>query len=302
MNTVALPADRAFSQYRLAILCVIMSSTINSGGGLLFRSLETANEWQVIFFRALGLALSLSIVFTLQQRRDLVPSLLRIGLWGVLGSVAIANASVCFIISLSHTTVANTLFILSAVPFFTAILARIFLGERVRRITWIAMAVSLVGICIMLGDGFSAGNLFGNVMALVCALSFASFVVILRRGRNTNMLPAVILGALLSALTGAFMSGFQFAIPASEIATCLLWGGVLSCAAHTLFTFGSRHVEGAELTLIVLLEFILGPIWVWLIISEQPSNLTLLGGSLVLVAVASRGLAGIRPKRKIPSP
>ena len=230
----------------------------------------------------------------MQQRREILSALRRTGRRGLLGAIAIGATNSGFIWAMSHTTIANAMFILSAAPFFTALLAWVFLKEEVARGLWFAMGAALAGIGIMLGDGLSAGHFLGNMLAVFSALSFACFVVILRHGRHTNMLPIVILGSLLSALFAATMAGFDLAVPAGDLAIALIWGGVLSSVVHVLFVFGSRHVQGAELTLVILLEFILAPLWVWIAFAERPSLLTLAGGALVLLAVASRGLLALR--------
>ena len=165
-----------------------------------------------------------------------------------------------------------------------------------RRGTWFAIAAALVGVAVMVGDGFAAGTVFGNLMALVAALSFSCFVVILRRGRATNMLPSISIGGLAAALTGAVMADGNLALPLGDLLLCIAWSGIVSCAANVLFTFGSRHVLGAEITLFMLVDFILGPIWVWLFLNEVPSNLTLIGGIIVLTAVIARALTGMRPR------
>ena len=290
----ATPGAAEPGPYRLAIFLVVASSAINSVNGLLLRSIESATPWQVIAIRSAALAAALIGVFLVQQRREILSALRSVGSWGLFGAVAIGATNSGFVWAMSHTTIANAMFILSAVPFFTALLARVFLNERVDRGLWFAMGAALAGIGIMLGDGLGAGHLLGNVLAVFSALGFACFVVILRRGRRTNMLPIVILGSLLSALFAAAMNGFDLAVPAGDLAIALVWGGVLSCVVHVLFVFGSRHVQGAELTLVVLLEFILAPVWVWLAFAERPSVLALAGGALVLLAVASRGVAALR--------
>ena len=146
---------------------------------------------------------------------------------------------------MTYTTVANTMFVLSGAPFFAALLGRIVLGEVVERGVWVAMCVALAGVGVMLWDGFGAGTLLGNALALLAALSFGSFVVVLRKGRGVNMLPVVILGTALGALNAAFMSGFALAISFHDAALLFLWGAVLSGIVHVIFTWSSRHVPGS---------------------------------------------------------
>lgn len=285
--------------YRRAVVLVLVSGSVNSVGGLLLRSLEAATDWQIIFYRSTALAASLFVLLAVQYRGRMIAVFGRIGVWGFVGGLLYGAATTGYVLSLTHTTIANTLFILSAIPFFTAALAWALLRESVRRATWIAMAAALAGIAVMVGGGFAAGTVFGNLMALLAALSFSCFVVILRRFRAINMLPSLGLGALVAALTAALMAGGDLAVPAGDIALCLVWGGVLSFFVNAAFIFGARYVVGAEVTLLTLVEFILGPIWVWLFVNEVPSPSTLIGGAIVLSAVAGRALTGMRPRRPI---
>ena len=286
------------NHYRLALLLVIASSVANSANGLIVRSMDSAGGWQIIFYRSCFLAGALGVVFVVQSGGRVRSALRELRPWALLGSLAIASVNTCFILAMTYTTVANAMFVLSAAPFFAALLGWIVLGETVERGVWVAMGVALAGIGVMLWDGFGAGTLLGNSLALLAALSFGSFVVVLRKGRGVNMLPVVIIGTMLGALNAMFMSGFALAISFHDAALLFLWGAVLSGTVHVIFTWSSRHVPGAELTLLILIEFVLSPVWVWLVIDEQPSPATLLGGALVIASVASRALLSFRPEAR----
>lgn len=280
--------------YRLALLMVIATSVANSGSGLIVRSMETAGGWQIIFYRSWFLAVTLGVVFVVQSRWRVRAALRELRPWALLGSLCIASVNTCFILALTYTTVANTMFLLSAAPFFAALLGWLILGESVARGVWLAMGVALVGMGVMVWDGLGAGTLLGNALAVTAAFSFGTFVVILRKGRGVNMLPVVILGTALGGLFAGFMSGWALAVSFHDVALLFLWGTLLSGTVHVIFTWGSRHVPGAELTLLVLIEFILAPVWVWLVIDERPSLATLIGGTLVMASVASRAIASFR--------
>ena len=281
------------SYYRTALLLVIASSIANSANGLIVRSMESADGWQIVFYRSWFLAGALATVFAVQAGGRMRAALLDLRPWMVVGSVFIAAVNTCFILAITYTTVANTMFLLSGAPFFAALFGRIVLGEDVARGVWIAMCVALLGMGVMLWDGLGAGVLLGNALALLAALCFGAFAVVLRKGRGVNMLPVVVLGAVLGGVNGALMCGGEFAIPLRDAALLFVWGALLSGTVHVIFTWGSRHVPGAELTLLILIEFILSPMWVWLFIDERPSVATLVGGTLVLASVASRALASL---------
>lgn len=281
----------------LAYLLVLLSTVTNSTSGLLARSVDSATDWQVIFFRGSTLALTVTGLLILRYRGDVIGEVRRIGRWGILGGLFYAGTNVCYPMALAHTTVANAMLPLSAIPLFTAILARVFLKETVGAATWAAMAIACGGIAIMLGDGLATGTLFGNAMALVAALCFSAFVVVLRGGRTTNMLPSTAVGGVMAVVLAAIMSGGDLAVTPGDLAVCMTWGGVVTTIAHVLIVFGSRHVAGAELTLLLLVEFILGPIWVLLVFAEVPSVMTVVGGCVVLFAVVFRTILELRRLR-----
>ena len=285
-------------RYRLALFLVIASSVGNSGSGLILRSMDSADGWQVIFWRSCFLTIALSIVFVVQSGWRVRAAIRELRPWALLGSLCIASVNTCFILALTLTTVANTMFLMGAAPFFAALLGWLVLGERVERGVWLAMGVALVGMGVMVWDGLGAGTLLGNALAVGTAFSFGAFVVILRKGRTTNMLPIVILGTVLAAVNAAVLSGWAFSISHHDVALLFFWGALLAGTVHAIFTWASRHVPGAELTLLVLIEFILAPLWVWLVIDERPSLATLIGGSLVIAAVASRALGSLRAQAR----
>ena len=284
------------SYYRTALLLVIASAFVNSANGLIVRSMEAANDWQIVFYRSWFLAGALAAVFAVQSAGRLRAALRDLRPWMVVGSVFIAAVNTLFILSITHTTVANTMFLLSGAPFFAALLGRLVLGERVARGVWIAMSVALFGMAVMLWEGMGAGTLYGNSLALLAAICFGAFAVVLRKGRGVNMLPIVVFGAVLGGMNSALMCDGAFAIPLRDAALLFVWGALLSGTVHVIFTWGSRHVPGAELTLLILIEFILSPMWVWLAIDERPSLPTLVGGALVLASVASRAIASFRTR------
>ena len=286
--------------HRLALGLVAGSSAANSVNGLLLRSVEAANEWQLVFYRSASLAVSLAIVFVLLHRTRVWAELRRLTGVSIAGGVALSVTNTGFIWSVQHTTVANTMFVLGAIPFFTAILAWLFLGERVARKLWITIGLAMTGVLIMVWDGVGTGSAFGNGMAVLTALGFATYVVILRRGRATDMLPIIVFSGILSASVAAVMVGFDLSVSVRDAGLMIVWGAGLSALVHFLFTFGSRHVQGAELSLMALLEFALAPIWVLLVFDERPTALTLAGGVLVMLAVFAQ--AGPAFRKTPPTP
>ena len=266
------------------------SCVLVSVNGLVIRSFDSVSDWQIIFYRQAFFIAGMLLVLILQHRSRLPGMFRQVGWAGIGGAISLGLANPTFIMALSHTTVASALFTISAAPLITAVLARIFLKEYISRPTMVAIIVAIVGISIMVSDGVLSGSIFGNLLALLCAFFFSTFVIFLRVGKDRNMLPASVMGGIIGGLIGLVGSGFDFRVSLPDLSLFFLWGAVIATIVHYFFTLGSRYITGAEIMLITLIEFTLGPIWVWLAFGEQPTRLALIGGIIVLSAVAARSL------------
>ena len=178
-------------------------------------------------------------------------------------------------------------------PFIAAALGWLVLRERVRPVAWLCMCVALAGVGLMFVDGLAAGRLVGNLVALGPPASFAVMIVMFRRRKGVDMVPATCLGGLVGILAGAAMAD-GFAISGPDLALCVLLGSVQVGAGFLLITLGARHVPAGEVALFALTETVLAPIWVWLLVDEVPSLPSLAGGALVLAAVTVAAVAGLR--------
>ena len=163
------------------------------------------------------------------------------------------------------------------------------------------MCVAALGVFIMISGGSGSGSIYGNLLALMTALCFSGFAVVVRRYRNVEMLPALLIsGAIIAAVTLPLLWG-QLAVPWRDVIWCFMLGGFISALSNVLFIIASRHLVAAELTLFMLLEFALGPVWVWLFINEIPARWTVVGGSLVVGSVLFRVMFELRQNRHIQS-
>jgi DME family drug/metabolite transporter len=295
MSQIDLALGEQGSAWRRGVVMVMAAGALWSLGGLMVRSMGEAGAWQILFVRSAAVALAVLAVLLWRYGGGCLREIRRAGWLAVLAG-ALLGAGFCgFILALMHTTVANAVLMLSASPLLTAVLGWLLLGEAVRRATWLAMAVALIGVAVMVGGGIVAGAWFGNLMALMATAGFSGFAVALRRGRGGDMLPAVLWAGLLSALVAALMApGLSMTL--RDVALSAFMGAGLITGGMMLFTAGSRTVPSAELALLALTEVVLGPLWVWLAYAEVPHVLTLLGGALVLAAVVGRALSGTRRK------
>jgi len=261
------------------------------------RNISSADPWQIAFYRGLAFLFSISLILFHQHRLGIVTKIKKIGYPGMAGGFFLMLAQIFFIQSIANTSVAHALFTLSSIPFITAILAFIFLKEKLSLRTIIIMFFAFMGIFIMIKDGLGTGGFYGNIMALFCAFSFSTFVIILRKSRNIDMMPNLISGVLTLIVSFVISLG-NINVPIQDILLCFLWGGVLSGFVNSVFIFSTRYLLASEVTFFMLLEFSLGPFWVWIFLNETISQETFYGGIIVMISVAVYSLFEIKNSKK----
>ncbi|MBF9061152.1 EamA family transporter [Rhodobacterales bacterium HKCCSP123] len=284
-------------RYGTAAALVVLASVLWSLQGLVFRQIEAAEPWAILFWRSLGMLPVLAGFIAWQGRGRLCAGLLRAGPAAVIGAIGLVFAFGGAVYAIQSTTVANAVFLFAASPFLTALLGRAVLGERVRRRTWASIAVAVTGIAVMVGGGLERGALAGNLAALASAAGFAVFTVSLRRAGLRDPLPTVFLGgafAMTTAATLAGAAGQALAVPMADALWSLVMGVVMLSGGMVLYTLGSRVLAAADLALITMIEVMLAPVWVWLLLGETASRATLLGGVFILAAVLLNAGAGAR--------
>jgi drug/metabolite transporter, DME family len=283
--------------YISGVAMVAMAGALWSLIGVVIKLLDGMDTWQVLFWRSAGM-IPILTAFVLWRNGSLTRGLGPLAVAGAFGLIAAFGGGILAIQSLP---LANAVFLFSASPFLTALLGRVLLGERVRPLTWAAIAIAGLGIWRMIGGTtLGAGALTGHLAALGSALGFAVFTVALRAGKGGEMLPTVILGAVFSMIVSAgvlLMQGAPLMAPPADIATALMMGAALLGLGMTLYTIGSRVVPAGELALLSQVEVMLAPIWGWLILSEMPAPATLQGGALILGALLLNALTGAHARR-----
>ncbi|MDX1609448.1 MAG: DMT family transporter [Halofilum sp. (in: g-proteobacteria)] len=259
--------------------------------------LVSADRATLLFWRALLEGLTLWAVLALYYRGRLLSVTLAMGWLGLLATGVFALSTILFVSSITLTTAANTLFILSTAPLFAAVISWLVLGERVALRTWVAIALALLGIGIIFGGGIGGGTVLGDALAVATAISLAAQLSIARHARASNLVPALAAGMLLVAL----LTGFTFAAPLSIGRMDVLWLGLLGCVvlpvAFGLLTLAPRYIPSPEVSLIMQLEAVLGPLWVWLGVGEVPPLATFIGGGLVFFTLVIHSALGLRAYR-----
>ncbi len=292
--------------YLKGFFLVSFAATMWSFGALIVRYMVDAQiyQWQYLFFRGLMIATVLLIYLMARKGIAFVIDFKNIGLSGLIGACGLVAAFSGFIWSITLTTAANTLFMLAVTPFIAAILGIIFLQEKIRSMTWIAMAIALSGVLVMVTEGLETGNLLGNLVALVSAIGFAVFSVSLRWRKETPQFTTVALAGVLCALFTLLILFFHNdtpAMPLRNVYLSILHGTIVGLGL-ILFSMGARYLQTAELTLLSLIEVVGGVLWVYLPIfgiNEVPSTLTIIGGIIVLCAIVLDGMGARQQKQMI---
>ncbi len=287
--------ERDLRGYLLVFFAGVLWSTV----GLGIRLIDEALVWQILLYRSLSMSALLYVVIRLRTGRDPLALARASGWGGVIGGLSLVVAYTGGIYAVQSTSVANAMMLFASAPLLAAVLGRVILREMVRPQTWVAIAVASGGIAIMVWDKSSGAALRGNLAALGSALGFAVFTITLRWGKNTEMMPSVFISGLFAiAIMGVICLWLGLPLVTSLPDTGIALGmGVFQVGAGlVLYTIGSKTVPAAELTLLSLAEVVLGPVWVWLVLGETASVNTLIGGTVLLVAIAGNALSGARRK------
>lgn len=272
-----------------------------SSGALVARLVATT-PWTTNLWRSLFASVFLGVLLSIARRRSILTQWREGGRPVVAVAACMAIASTCFIFSLAHTTVANTLLLMSTSPYVVGLLGWLLLGERVPPRTWLTMGVALAGAVVMVSSSYGRGGLFGDLLAVVMAASFAVATVLVRRHPSIPMAPAAALATAFTFLI-ALPSATPLATTPRDLLLLAFFGIGQFGAGFLLFMAGARLIPAAQTSLIGMLETVLGPVWVWLVLNERPDAASLAGGALILTAlVANTAVDLVRPRAVLPLP
>lgn len=268
-----------------------------SPDALLVRLVD-ADPATLLFWRCLLQSLTLFAALALIYRGRLPAAIGVMGRAGVGAALAFATSTTCFVLSIKLTVAANTLFILATSPLFAALISWLALGERVALRTWVAIALALFGIGVIFAGGLGDGTLLGDALAVGAAFSLATQLSIARHARAVNLVPALALGTLMVALVTGLGFASPLAIDRSDALWLALLGIVVMPVAFGLLTLAPRHIPSPEVSLVMQLEALLGPLWVWLGIGEVPPLATFVGGGIVLATLVAHSALTLRAYRQ----
>ena len=255
-----------------------------SWGGFIVRSFQEANVWQILFLRSLFFIIALILFLSLTYKNKVFKVIKDSGTPGVLGGFVMSFSFVAFIIAMNNTTVANVVFIISTQTMFLAIFGFFYLKEKVSLIGSYSIFLAMSGILIMVGDSISTGSLFGNLVALVIPINFAIYVMIIRKNSNLDMVPAMLYSGIFSLIYGAILSK-SFEFTSHDLFMGFLLGVPQLALGFICITIGSRTTASATVGLLMLMETLCGPLWVWLFLNEIPPISVFIGGLVIISAI-----------------
>ena len=251
----------------------------------LFIRLSNVDTWGLVFYRGIipffTVLLGTLIIYKLSFFKILLSS----GYHGIFYVITFSVTNITFVVSIQNTNVANTLVMIATAPMLSAILGAIFLKEPPDKKTWISIMITFLAIIYIFYDSLKLGNFFGDVLGFVTAIGLAVGAVIIRSAKNKNLVPAAVVGKLFVA-TFALLFIESFVLVGKDLLIVPLMCILCVAIPFVLVTIAPRFIPAAEVNLFFLLETIIGPIWVWLIIKEQPSLETLQGGLIIITTIA----------------
>lgn len=284
----------------VALVLMVIAPALWSIAGVLTRQTESAPPFELVFWRSVFAGLFVAATLAAWQGTGAIRALRATGWAGVLSGLMWAAMFTCFMLALTLTTTAGTLVTMSLAPLFTALLAWRVLREPVAPRTWIAIGVAALGMTVMFSEGLTQGDqraLLGTLVALCVPIASAINVTILRRtAARVDLIPAILIGALLSALICLPLI-LPFSASASDIVILAVLGIFQLGLPCVLYVIASRTLLAPELALLALIEVLLGPLWAWWGAGEVPGGETLIGGALVLAALAGNQLAAYQQSR-----
>ena len=255
-----------------------------SWGGFIIRSFEQASVWQILFLRSFFFLLGLTAFLFIVYKKNTLIKIKTSGLPALLGGFVLSFSFIAFVVAMSNTTVANVVFIISTQTMFLALFGFIYLKEKVSLIGSLSIFLAMSGILVMVGDSVSSGSLFGNLVALAIPINFAVLVMIIRKYKNLDMVPAIFYSGIFSCLYGLILSE-SFSFTFHDIFMGFLLGVPQLALGFICITIGSRTTPSATIGLLMLSETLFAPIWVWIFLGEIPPLSVFIGGLVIILAI-----------------
>ena len=265
------------------ILCLFAGFWLSFGGPLI-RSFEAASPWQILFWRSLFFILAIVAFLVLTYKKQAFSIIKKSGSAGILGGFFLSTSFVGYIFSMTETTIANVVFIISSQTLFLAVFGYFFLKEKISLRSFLAIILAVSGVILMVGDSISGGSLIGNLAALLIPINFSILIIIIRKHPDLDMVPAIFYSGIFSAIYGFILSE-NLIISQKDLGLSFLLGVPQLAFGFIFVTIGSRTTPAATVGLLMLTESIFGPIWGWLFFNEIPPTSVFIAGAMIITAV-----------------
>ena len=283
--------DKLSNQKKGSLLAFIAVMLITPDS--IFIRLSNIETWGMLFYRGAIPFVVVLIGLIFFYKNNLFKALLDIGYPGIFYIISFSICNITFIISIQNTNVANTLVMIAMAPMLSAILGSIFLKEIPDNKTWIAIIITLIAVSYIFHDSIEMGNFYGDLFGLITAFGLACNAVIARFAKNRDLVPSAVIGKLCVAIF-AFFFVDSFSLVGTDLLFIPLMCVMCVAIPFVLVTIAPRFIPAEEVNLFFLLETIIGPFWVWLIINEQPTIETIIGGSIILLTIAIHSFLKLR--------
>ena len=259
----------------------------------LFIRLSNIDTWGMLFYRG---AIPFVVVLTgllFFYKNNFLKALLGVGYPGIFYVLSFSICNITFIISIQNTNVANTLIMIAMAPLISAILGAIFLKELPDKKTWIAIIITFISVTYIFYDSVQLGNIMGDIFGLITSFGLAVNAILVRYAKDRDLVPSAVIGKLCVAIF-AFFFVESFDLIGNDLIIIPLMCVMCVALPFVLVTIAPRFITAAEVNLFFLLEVILGPIWVWMVIKEQPSIETIQGGVVIILAIAIHSFMSLK--------
>ena len=270
-------------------ILVLLGGFSLSWGGLIIRSFENASIWQILFYRSLFFLWALIIFLFLTYGKETLKKIKIAGTPGLIGGFFLSGSYVAYMYSMTETSVANVVFIISTQTIFLPVIAYFFLKEKISPRGMVAIVLAMIGVLLMIGDSLGTGSLYGNLAALAIPVNFSILILIIRKYPKVDMIPAIFYAGILSCIYGLLLLE-SVSISLKDIWLSFLLGVPQLAFGFIFITIGSRTTPAVMVGLLMLMETIFAPIWVWLFYNEIPPVSVLIGGLIIISAVVMKSL------------
>ena len=276
---------------------IFLGAVSLSFGGLIVKSFEGSTLWQILFWRSFFFIIVISIFLLISYKKTVFSALYKSGIPGLVGGVILSIGFASYVFAMYETTVANANFIIQTQTLFLAIFGYVFLKEKISKLTFTCIVIAVFGILLMLGDSVSPGQMTGNFVAFIMPISFAILILIVRKFPEVDMIPLQLVAGIFATLIGLAMSP-TIIISSNDIFLGFLAGFFQVGFGFIFITIGARSTPSAFVGIIMLTEAVLGPLWAWLFVNENPPISVLIGGSIVITAVVIQFLNKFTNKKQ----